>query len=103
MLYLLKYGMVINYQHPAKKEPISDTLYIRMMTKSQARPLVEDFIDKCFMDRKYICYVVHGKSGHILREMVHEILNDHPLVESFRSGQNYEGEMGATAIYLAHR
>ena len=95
--------MSIYYQHDVKKESVPDTLYIRMMTKDEARPLVESFIDKCFMNRKYICYIVHGKTGHILREMVHEILQDHPLVDSFRSGQNNEGEMGATAVYLAQR
>ena len=95
--------MSIYFQHAAKKEPISDTLHIRMMTKDEARPLVEAFIDKCFMARKNICYIVHGKSGHILREMVHELLHNHPLVESFRSGQNYEGEMGTTAVYLTYR
>ena len=95
--------MSIYYQHDGKKEKVPDTLHIRMMTQEEAKPLVETFLDKCFMARIRVCYIVHGKTGTVLRKMVHKMLQEHPLVDSFRSGQNSEGEMGVTAVYLTYR
>jgi DNA mismatch repair protein MutS2 len=45
--------------------------------------------------------VVHGKGTGTLRKAVREFLRGHPLVSSFRSGEQGEGDTGVTIVKFA--
>jgi DNA mismatch repair protein MutS2 len=42
--------------------------------------------------------VVHGKGTGALRKAVREYLSGHPLVSSYRSGEQGEGDTGVTIV-----
>jgi DNA mismatch repair protein MutS2 len=42
--------------------------------------------------------IVHGKGTGALRKMVHQFLRDHPLVSSYRLGEQGEGGTGVTVV-----
>jgi len=46
--------------------------------------------------------IIHGKGTGVLRQTVHEVLAEHPLVKSFRPGGYGEGDAGVTIVELAN-
>ena len=47
--------------------------------------------------------VVHGKGLGTLRHATRELLQDHPLVKSFRPGEPVEGGGGVTMVELVEQ
>lgn len=47
--------------------------------------------------------VVHGKGMGTLRHVTRELLDNHPLVQSFRPGEPAEGGGGVTVVELANK
>jgi DNA mismatch repair protein MutS2 len=45
--------------------------------------------------------IVHGKGSGTLRKVVHQFLRDHPLVNSYRLGEQGEGGTGVTVVKFA--
>ncbi|HIP97023.1 MAG TPA: hypothetical protein EYH32_07395, partial [Anaerolineae bacterium] len=47
--------------------------------------------------------IVHGKGTGALRRAVRQALDGHPLIASFRPGEQGEGGDGVTVVYLANQ
>ena len=69
-------------------------------TTDEARDMVEQYLDDAFMSGLASVRLVHGKGTGALRKSVRGLLESHPLVESFRDGEPYEGGAGATVAAL---
>jgi DNA mismatch repair protein MutS2 len=69
-------------------------------TVEETRDLVEKYLDDAFLAGRRSVRLVHGKGTGALRKAIHELLDAHPLVESFRLGEPYEGGSGATVVLL---
>ena len=69
-------------------------------TTDEARDLVEKYLDDAFMSGLASVRLVHGKGTGALRKSVRGLLESHPLVESFRDGEPFEGGAGATVAAL---
>ena len=48
-------------------------------------------------------HIVHGKGTGVLRQVVRELLQRHPLVKSFNSETPMNGGSGATSVELHER
>lgn len=82
---------------------ITDECYIRHMTLDEAMPVLEKYINDAFMTGIIRIKIVHGKSGGVLRNAVHNRLAKHPLVKFYRLGEYGEGGEGVTIVELYSR
>lgn len=70
------------------------------LTVDEAIPLVDKFLDDCFLAKIQTARIVHGKGTGKLRQAIHSFLKKHKKVKSFRIGTYGEGEMGVTIVEL---
>jgi DNA mismatch repair protein MutS2 len=84
---------------PEKADVVPELLLLGR-TIDEARGLVEKYLDDAFLAGLPTVRLVHGRGTGALRKAIHELLADHPLVESFRIGEPHEGGSGATVAVL---
>lgn len=70
------------------------------LTVDEALPLIDKFLDDCFLAKIQTARIVHGKGTGKLRQSIHTFLKKHRRVKSFRLGTYGEGEMGVTVVEL---
>ena len=75
-------------------------IMIRHQTLDIAMYNVENFINDAILNNVKDIKIIHGRSGGILRNAVHEYLKHNKNVESFRLGGYYEGNNGVTLVKL---
>ena len=68
------------------------------LSVDEAIPLVDKFIDDCFLAKLNTARIVHGKGTGKLRQGIHTFLKSNKRVKSFRVGTYGEGEMGVTVV-----
>lgn len=83
-----------------KARNITPEINIIGLNVDQAIPIVDKYLDDCYMANLEQARIVHGKGTGKLREGIHSFLRKHPHVKSFRLGTFGEGEMGVTIVYL---
>jgi DNA mismatch repair protein MutS2 len=84
---------------PAPRD-IAPELLLLGRTTDEARDLVERYLDDAFIAGRPSVRLVHGKGTGALRKAVRQLLDAHPLVDSFRDGEPAEGGAGATVVQL---
>jgi DNA mismatch repair protein MutS2 len=82
------------------KQGVAPELHLIGRTSDEARGLVEKYLDDAFLAGLGTVRLVHGKGTGALRKTVRDLLAGHPLVESFRDGEQGEGGAGATVADL---
>ncbi len=81
-------------------EEMPSEIHLRGMRADDALITLEKFLDDAYLAGLARVRVVHGKGTGTLRRAVREMLEGHPLVASFRAGDQYEGEEGVTIVAL---
>ncbi|KKL59217.1 hypothetical protein LCGC14_2217570, partial [marine sediment metagenome] len=66
----------------------------------EALQILEPFLNSASLSSLDFVRVIHGIGTGALRKAVREHLEEHPLVESFRPGEQHEGGDGATVVVL---
>jgi DNA-nicking Smr family endonuclease len=79
--------------------PIDGTLDLHQFAPDETRDVVNDYIDECIKRRIYTLRIVHGKGIGVQREIVRNLLKEHPAVVSFRH-ESGGGGWGATVVDL---
>ena len=85
---------------PPPSRSIAPELMLIGKTTDEARDIVEQYLDDAFLAGLASVRLVHGKGTGALRKSVRGLLESHPLVESFRDGEPFEGGAGATVAAL---
>ena len=83
-----------------KSKTASSELNVIGLTVDEAIPLVDKFLDDCFLAKLQTARIVHGKGTGKLRQGIHSYLKKNKRVKSFRIGTYGEGEMGVTVVQL---
>ena len=78
----------------------SSELDLRGQRVEEALPRLDKYLDDAFLAGLPFVRIIHGKGTGALRQAVRQQLNHHPLVKSYRSGQEGEGGSGVTIAYL---
>jgi len=78
-------------------------LRLRHLTVDEAAFRLDQYLNDAFMAGLPSVRIVHGKGTGALRQAVHEALDKHPLVKSYRLGDYGEGDYGVTIVELASR
>ena len=84
----------------SKSQSVSPELNILGLTVDEAIPIIDKYLDDCFIAKLSPVRIVHGKGTGALRNGVHKFLKSNKLVDSFRLGTFGEGEMGVTIVNL---
>ncbi|TRZ93484.1 MAG: hypothetical protein D4R82_05025 [Dehalococcoidia bacterium] len=81
---------------------VDSELRIRRLRVDEALPKLDHYLNAAFMAGLPSVRIIHGKGTGVLRQIVHEVLAEHPLVKSFRPGGYGEGDFGVTIVELAN-
>ncbi|MEG2348053.1 MAG: Smr/MutS family protein [Clostridia bacterium] len=66
-------------------------IMLRHQHVSEAILNLENFIDQAILNKETYIKIIHGKSGGIIRKIVHEYLDKCQYIESYRLGYIHEG------------
>ena len=83
--------------------PSEAEIYLRRLKVEDALIKLDRYLNKAFLDGLSSVRVVHGKGTGTLRQAVQAELAKHPLVESFRTAEFWEGGTGVTIVKLVER
>ena len=83
-----------------KSQYVSPEINLLGLTVDEAIPIIDKYLDDCYMAKLTPVRIVHGKGTGALRNGIHHYLKTNKLVDSFRLGTFGEGEMGVTIVSL---
>ncbi len=83
-----------------KSQHVSHEINLLGLTVDEAIPIIDKYLDDCYMAKLSPIRIVHGKGTGALRNGIHHYLKTNKLVDSFRLGTFGEGEMGVTIVSL---
>jgi len=72
-------------------------------TIEEVLPRLDKYLNDAYLARLPQVRIIHGKGTGALRRAVRDFVTSHPLVASWRPGDRYEGEEGATVVELTPR
>ena len=76
------------------------SIEVRGQRLDEALPRVEEFLDHAARNGRQRVLLIHGKGTGAMRRAVRELLDRHPLVTGYETGQRAEGGEGVTVAYL---
>lgn len=76
-------------------------LDLRGQRVEEILPRVDKHLDDAFLAGLPFVRIIHGKGTGALRKAVHQQLRGHPLIGSYRLGEQGEGGGGVTVAYMA--
>jgi DNA mismatch repair protein MutS2 len=62
---------------------------------------LDGYLDQAYLAGLPFVRIIHGKGSGVLRQVVREALNTHPLISSYKAGGEREGGDGVTVAKLA--
>jgi DNA-nicking Smr family endonuclease len=80
--------------------PIEDVLDLHTFRPQDIPNLLDDYFSECIKAGIQSVRVIHGKGKGVQKRRVQKILNDHPLVQSFKDASLEAGGWGATLVEL---
>ena len=83
-----------------KAQNVSPEINLLGLTVDEAIPIVDKYLDDCYIAKLSPVRIVHGKGTGALRNGIHHYLKSNKFVDSFRLGTFGEGEMGVTIVNL---
>ncbi len=84
-------------------KPPGPEIMLRRLTVDEALIRLDKFLNDMYLAGLDSVRIVHGKGTGTLRLAVRRELARHPLVESFRQGDPWEGGEGVTVAYLSKK
>ena len=84
----------------SKTRTVNSEINVIGLSVDEAIPIVDKFLDDCFLAKLKTARIVHGKGTGKLRQGIHSFLKKHNKVKSYRVGTYGEGEMGVTIVEI---
>ena len=84
----------------AVKIPIEDVLDLHTFSPKDLPSLLKEYLNVCRKAGIYSVRIIHGKGKGFLRNRVHGLLKDFPMVVSFSEAPSSAGGWGATIVEL---
>lgn len=81
-----------------KSKTIASEINVIGLNLDEALPIVDKYLDDCYIANLPTARIVHGKGTGALRKGIHSFLKTNSRVKSYRLGTFGEGEMGVTIV-----
>lgn len=88
--------LTLDVQHPSP----GTELNLRGLRVEEVIPRLDRYLNDAYLARLPSVRIIHGKGTGALRQAVREQLEGHPLVVSYRPGDQHEGGEGVTVAEL---
>ena len=85
------------------KIPIEDSLDLHTFQPRDIPDLLEDYLAECLQAGLYSVRIIHGKGKGVQKRRVQGLLQNNPLVSSFKDAPPQAGGWGATLVELNTR
>ena len=82
------------------KIPIEDYLDLHTFQPRDIPDLLEDYLTECLKAGLYSVRIIHGKGKGVQKRRVQGLLQNNPLVSSFKDAPPEAGGWGATLVEL---
>jgi DNA-nicking Smr family endonuclease len=82
------------------KVPIEDILDLHTFLPRDIPDLLEDYLAECLKAGLYSVRIIHGKGQGVQKRRVQGLLQNNPLVFSFKDAPPEAGGWGATLVEL---
>jgi DNA mismatch repair protein MutS2 len=82
------------------KPGVSPELDLRGKRAEEVEPLLDDYLNEASLCSLSQVRIIHGIGTGTVRQIVREMLASHPLVASFRAGEQGEGGDGVTIVSM---
>ena len=83
--------------------PIEDSLDLHTFQPRDIPDLLEDYLAECLKAGLYSVRIIHGKGKGVQKRRVQGLLQDNPLVASYKDAPPEAGGWGATLVELNTR
>jgi len=80
--------------------PIDDSLDLHTFDPREVKDLLHDYLESARQMGLQEVLIIHGKGQGLLRKRVHQVLQAHAGVVSFRNAEPVRGGWGATVVRL---
>lgn len=87
-------------QEKIVRVPIEDSIDLHTFRPSEVKDLLKDYLQAASRKGFTEVRIIHGKGTGVLRQVVHSVLERHPLVISFGDGDERSGGWGATIALI---
>lgn len=82
------------------KPRVSLELNLRGKRAEEVEPTLESYLNEAFLSGLKRVRIIHGIGTGTVRQIVRQVLSSHPLVVSFRPGEQEEGGDGVTIVTM---
>ncbi len=82
------------------KIPIEDSLDLHTFQPRDIPDLLEDYLTECLKAGLYSVRIIHGKGKGVQKRRVQGLLQNNPLVSSYKDAPLEAGGWGATLVEL---
>lgn len=79
---------------------VESQLDLRGLTTEEARYRADRYLHDAYMEGIKTARIIHGKGTGAVRQIVRQLLSDHPLVRSHEGAGPHDGGDGATVVHL---
>ena len=94
-----KTQVIVNSNISKSKTAVTEINVIGL-TVDEALPIIDKFLDDSLLAKISTVHIIHGKGTGKLRKGIHEFLNKHQHIETYRLGIFGEGDVGFTVVNL---
>lgn len=80
---------------------ITDSIDLHAFAPRDIESVTENYLEEARKKNFRIVRIIHGKGVGVQREIVRKVLENTDFVESFKTGDEFSGNWGATIVKLS--
>lgn len=80
---------------------ITDSIDLHAFAPRDVKSVTENYLEEARKKDFRIVRIIHGKGVGVQREIVRKVLENTDFVESFKTGDEFSGNWGATIVKLS--
>lgn len=93
------FGVENPFDEPFEIE-ITDSIDLHAFAPRDVKSVTETYLEEAMKRNFRTVRIIHGKGIGVQREIVRKVLENNDYVESFKTGDEFSGNWGATIVKL---